>query len=280
MNEFPSYRLRYCAFLDILGFKELVERSLTSSKILKEIFSILRTAQTIRWRGHHFSHGDSSLKVTSFSDCIVASTELSPSGLKSVMTLAEAFTADVLHLGAFTRGGITSGHLIHTRDEVFGPALNEAYRMESKEAIVPRIILDKSVASDLSIAGQYEYDFQDTCRIDVDGRMYVNVFRELAQQLREAKFNWAGNEYYLNRDVIYCRELRDRLATLISSGPSDKMDWFAEAWNREMGHETFDIGKLLSPLSGAPNDIFKGLETVQHTPRFSTKHVERVDTRY
>src|SRR5438876_10132066 len=43
------------------------------------------------------------------------------------------------------RGGITVGDICHDDEVVFGPGLNRAYELESKVAVVPRIVVDEEV---------------------------------------------------------------------------------------------------------------------------------------
>ncbi|MCG8563685.1 MAG: hypothetical protein MI747_01235, partial [Desulfobacterales bacterium] len=46
------------------------------------------------------------------------------------------------NLGMMVRGGISVGKLIHEEaGALFGPAMNEAYALESKSAIYPRVII-------------------------------------------------------------------------------------------------------------------------------------------
>ena len=42
------------------------------------------------------------------------------------------------------RGGLCRGELLHTADLVFGPAFIEAYRLERKVAVLPRIAVSKT----------------------------------------------------------------------------------------------------------------------------------------
>jgi hypothetical protein len=55
-----------------------------------------------------------------------------------------------LHLGMLMRGGVSLGPLIHAQGgPLFGPAMNEAYRLESKCAIYPRVLVDAKAAEHL-----------------------------------------------------------------------------------------------------------------------------------
>ena len=45
--------------------------------------------------------------------------------------------------GILLRGGITVGQLCHKDNIVYGPAMVEAYELESKSAIYPRVIVSE-----------------------------------------------------------------------------------------------------------------------------------------
>lgn len=46
----------------------------------------------------------------------------------------------ITEYGVFLRGAITKGNLFSDNSKVFGPALNQAYILESQSAVYPRII--------------------------------------------------------------------------------------------------------------------------------------------
>src|SRR5205807_662034 len=47
--------------------------------------------------------------------------------------------------GMLSRGAVVEGKVLHTDKMIFGPALVEAYDLESKAALFPRIILGDSL---------------------------------------------------------------------------------------------------------------------------------------
>ncbi len=50
-----------------------------------------------------------------------------------------------MYEGIMIRGGVTIGDLYHRNNIVYGPAMIEAYRLESKCAIYPRIIMSEDM---------------------------------------------------------------------------------------------------------------------------------------
>lgn len=144
LNE--NYDDRLIAFLDILGFKELVERSRTDTEAFRSVRNALERlegararwqAMKLRWQGQDT---DQTLRSHAFSDSVI----ISDLALGGAITLlgAVAETAFVLFTGGIlTRGAIAHGQLSHTAAYAFGPALVEAYKLEGGAAKGPRIIL-------------------------------------------------------------------------------------------------------------------------------------------
>ena len=72
---------------------------------------------------------------------------------------------DLLGIGIPVRGGITVGKLIHDELKCFGPAMVEAYKIESEIAVFPRVIIKPKVMEyDLKRPGEantvaYEAEF-------------------------------------------------------------------------------------------------------------------------
>ena len=139
---------RYCvAFLDILGFKNLIEDEHIDT--IHRIFKNIRyTKQLIR----RISEDDSwwnqigqKTKFYFFSDSIIIAIPMSePMAFELVashcMMLQHALW---YHFPVWLRGGITIGDLYCGQSEIFGPALIDAYILESNIAKYPRIIMSE-----------------------------------------------------------------------------------------------------------------------------------------
>jgi len=69
--------------------------------------------------------------------------------LISVLGVTCALCLDLLRQGVLTRGGITKGLLYHSSNIAFGPALIEAYRLESEVAVYPRVVLDPTLTKSI-----------------------------------------------------------------------------------------------------------------------------------
>jgi hypothetical protein len=152
-----SYETRAVAFIDILGWEKAVDDSITSPELRRKL---LNAVWFIGTRSREDAEDDtpdhpSFDQATQFSDTVVISFPYS--GYLDLMRLVIQITSyqqSMLSLGFPLRGGIAVGPLYHDRSHVFGPALNEAYYMESKLALHPRVIIAKSLARQIQMAAK------------------------------------------------------------------------------------------------------------------------------
>src|SRR5947209_7979477 len=61
--------------------------------------------------------------------------------------LLARLSAGALRLGFLLRGGATIGNLHHAQNIVFGEAMIEAYELETRTAVYPRIVLSSKITS-------------------------------------------------------------------------------------------------------------------------------------
>ena len=141
---------RYCvAFLDILGFKNLVGTEDAST--IHGIFSNIRHAKKLI-RG---SSGENTwwtqlgkkTEIYFFSDSIVIAIPMSePTALELVASNCMLLQHTLWYYGlpTWVRGGIAIGDLYCGKSEIFGPALIDAYTLEETVAKYPRIVMSES----------------------------------------------------------------------------------------------------------------------------------------
>lgn len=171
------YEQRAVLFLDILGFSELVQAG-RANRLLGALEHLQGRALEISEEGK--------LDFTAFSDCVVVSAPmLDGRGALQVVHYAQFLALDLLAKGFLTRGAIVSGELYHRGSIVLGPALVHAYRLESKKALYPRILVSHSilgaaveVVERLSAADRRFTTVQPIFREDFDGSLHVDIFSE------------------------------------------------------------------------------------------------------
>lgn len=140
----PRYACCAVLFLDLLSISEATERGQDElrrfHRAVTATFGRL-TAPEAPW------------PAATFSDAVVLAVPLEALGhdesaeaaIGELMIQAGYLQLDLLDEGFVARGGITVGDLYLHRGLVFGPALVDAYRLETVVAVHPRIVLDACV---------------------------------------------------------------------------------------------------------------------------------------
>ena len=154
---------RIIAFLDILGFKALIECAEKANDYTKlsnlitksnKIFSMLNAREDFQF--------------TQFSDSFVLSCEIdrmehSMLFIMDLRDLIDLFLSENILL----RGGVTIGKVIHSKKLLMGPAMNRAYELESKFAKYPRVIIDMDL-----------FDYWETCLYEYNVENMFTVFKD------------------------------------------------------------------------------------------------------
>lgn len=180
-----SYTERYVAYLDILGFRDLISRSVGhgATVTVDQIRSILDIPEPAGEEqivlGRIGDISKSSHRLTGFSDSIVITTGATEQGLMHLLHHIEKIGFRLARLRALYRGGITRGLVYHEGQHVFGPAVIEAYGLE-KQAELPRVVLSETVvAAGRSAAEPVRTVFGRLTCVDSDGTVFVHYLRVL-----------------------------------------------------------------------------------------------------
>jgi hypothetical protein len=239
------YEDRYLAFIDILGFKELVDRSVKDGAATHESVASIFNALDLDFRGfendfvefqkvpHNSSETD--LRVHTFSDFAVVSCRKTEVGLALLIFIAWRVSSDWLSKKYLSRGAIVRGPVLHRAGAtgrpvlVFGPAFIEAYTLESQVADYPRVMLSTAVRRDFK-------DGKDNGSISTvqklvgrcpDGPSCIDLFAHL----RKAGFSFLGNQHRLEAQQF--SEALDLHLEQAADTPNwyRKARWLAERFN-------------------------------------------------
>jgi hypothetical protein len=169
------YQDRVLAYIDILGFSDTIK--CTNEDKTKNISELLQCLQApgIQINNKVVNH---------FSDSIVISYPMeTEAGVIYILVDILFKCVAILRRGFPLRGAIVCGKIYHTDSQIFGPALVDAYNMEKKLAIYPRIILDDNIRE---IAERYpskdfSQEYQTKIRNakivkDFDGLYFLDYF--------------------------------------------------------------------------------------------------------
>lgn len=202
-----SYDERIIAFIDILGFRAFVNEtidknnSLVMEDRLKNLIDSLLLIKNEFQAPQENSELSSSFIITYFSDSIVFSIKSThTSDLLEVFEILKRIQIKLIDKGILLRGGIVQGKVIHTEEMILGPAMINAYDLESKSALYPRITIDPNIIHELfdEHGNSFsEHDFRKTFMIDFDNTYYVDYFTDIRF------YSYDEKNYYSNlRNLI------------------------------------------------------------------------------
>jgi hypothetical protein len=235
----PTYERRYCAFVDILGFKELIDK-LDDGAIpllsLRDLLSKVHNPPPT----NAAALPTSDFRAQSISDAVALSAAPNPAGLGAIIHTVNQLAVELLKQGFFIRGAIVKDLLYHDDKTVFGRALLHAYALENSIVRYPRVMATREVVDDVRSIDEKTY--KQLFRRSEDGPVFVHLLRaieiaalpiELGTQsalhlrIDDAKFNgkllpYAGIAGRLQRRFDEATD-----------NPShfEKVKWFGNYWN-------------------------------------------------
>lgn len=174
-----KFEERAVAFIDILGFKALVNDAVQNPNSLYELDELIKLLEsavpTFDEKVEENVPRHLVPKYLYISDCIIISAPLSDenmlsyNGLEIVIMRVIQLTHHFLSKGYLIRGGISVGKVWHTNSNIIGPAYHEAYLLEAQgnEPIVK-----------LSDAASSMQLWSSRMRLKHDGLVFVNGLNE------------------------------------------------------------------------------------------------------
>lgn len=282
-NNNYYYEDRFVAFIDILGFKDIIyniETNLSEDNPqLRSVKSILNFMSEETKESHYctdlpiYEEIDGKIyecelghpRLTYISDCIIISADGNLDGFKALSRKIHKIIADLAIDGLFCRGAITKGNIFHHDEILFGSAYFKAYELESK-AIYPRIIVDPDICN-----------FFDYSKIDVplspafyskdkDGYFYLNLT------------TWYLFPPYCHNWVLFLHGVREQIIKNLNDKDKrinaslqaetnqekiediekifDKYDWLYQEFNRNLNRyiATFNLSGVPTIKLNADNN--------------------------
>ncbi|GGD82325.1 hypothetical protein GCM10011514_52960 [Emticicia aquatilis] len=167
-----SYENRVTAFIDILGFKQLIKESTSNIEKIELLYKVLKFLKSFerpsKWsteivsieenaqsKGIDNFKIEGSVQCTTFSDSIVISILVNDTNINEVTSTLITNLSEVgsilVQANILWRGAISVGQLIHEKNGiVLGQALIDAYTFENSYAKYPRIILTDKLIKQLN----------------------------------------------------------------------------------------------------------------------------------
>lgn len=169
-----KYQDRAILFIDLLGFKNTVNDSVSSEKLFKKVFRAVNSlykAKNDNYKGP-LKGKEIGVEISTFSDSLVISKELcEPGSFYYLLNMAYFAIIEIIESGFISRGAITVGKLYHDEKVIFGPAINDAYLLESKCAIYPRVIVQKDIVEKMLQNDHFN-------EMDEERRWYDKILKE------------------------------------------------------------------------------------------------------
>ncbi|EMO4162004.1 hypothetical protein [Morganella morganii] len=245
-----KYEQRIVVFIDILGFKSLLNDTIDKNGNDNEekIDAIISAYEAIRniWDLNESNAGLNinsvrTKEVSIFSDCLVISFVIEqPGEVFNTLLEIKMLIMILVSKKILCRGAVSMGKFIHTNNYLFGPALVEAYTLESKAAMYPRVILDYTVIEaglknkneNHDLAEEKEY-VQSLLEQDSDGMFYIDYFFKAQAELNDPEYDFP----------IYIENLADVIRKgLMGSSHHSKADIRVKySWMRERFNKMVDI---------------------------------------
>jgi hypothetical protein len=238
-----SYDERYCAFVDILGFRQLIEGLSRDANQFAALRNLLaRVHGTGSASSSEESHSD--FRAQSISDAVAISTLPTQEGLADIFGALQSLAVDLLVEGYFVRGAVVRAPLYHDDRMVFGKALIQAYSFESEVAKYPRIVVSREVREDIirfsaKPGNVISFPKADCLRQSSDGPVYLDVLQPVVSLLKKNEHPY--EMLSLAEKATYRRYLsiRERIQgryeeSMDTPRHFEKVRWFARYWNEEI----------------------------------------------
>jgi hypothetical protein len=145
-----TYTEKFIAFVDILGFADLVKQSedlngngptldylmnLTAKLGSQEDCARFARSGPVACPQSRYISKDLGFRITQISDCMVASAEISPAGLINLIHHCFGVSIQLLVAGHLCRGFITRGRILHTQNQFIGSGYQNAVEGEKRVSI-------------------------------------------------------------------------------------------------------------------------------------------------
>jgi len=195
MPETENRNTHIVAFIDILGFRSLVSDyfSGNNTEALPILENALKAAEeyAVGYCSKYMKRHDMEYTFKQFSDCVSISFRIKAKEAArfliefgAVFNIVKMYQYILLGHNIMVRGGVSVGGHVENNNMIFSDALIKSYKLETENAIYPRIIIDKSIIVLLEKALKKSpeehdnfYDFYGHAMIrDWDDEVFISPF--------------------------------------------------------------------------------------------------------
>jgi hypothetical protein len=235
---------RIVAYIDLLGITKRINPLMSQDafKAEKEIISIETLLRTFKQDVDRTRNLGTEIKM--FSDNVCLSEQYDPSdGFAADNIFSLCFNIMVNQYDLFIegypmRGGIAVGHYYSSDITILGDALTDAYRVESQDAIVPRVVAHrtfwKAYSEIKSALGEQKVNpIKEMFLKDVDGRYFID-YLDCWVDLECSK-----EEFFIGHKDAIIQRVKENIGDKMVL---KKLRWVADYHNRKVS-DLFDKDK-------------------------------------
>lgn len=235
-----GYVDRYCAFIDILGFRGLIgglqgnsSQFLTLREVLKKVHAPVGQS-TVNW------HTD--FRAQSISDAVAISTLATEGGLVWLFQIIEKLAIDLLKDGYFIRGALVKGKLYHDDTMVFGEALLRAYELENTVVRYPRVMIARDILADIDefcegFMAHRRQEFTSYIEQADDGPYFAHVLRAVSATVQRVQIDNINRRPEEHEGLDEYQRMQDMIQKRLDEATDnprhfEKVQWFALYWTK------------------------------------------------
>lgn len=234
-----NFEDRAVAFIDVLGFKAIVDNSTASGndfEILSDLVGFLENAiPTLNVQVNSNVPNELIPKHIYISDSIILSAPISSMvitsycGLSAIVMRAIQLTHLFLSKGYLIRGGISIGKVWHSESNIVGPAYQEAYLLETKTG-VPRIELSDSAKEHwIKVNGQNNFMCLDYRNCFMVNGLHDYYIQDYTHGAAERKFE------------SYLKIINQSIDSINNESARYKWWWFKEFLDSEISRNDYIV---------------------------------------
>ena len=238
-----TFEKRAVAFIDILGFKNLVDSAVSDNQSLQELSKLVNLLEGAVLTLDESVSGSVPKHLIPdhiyISDCIILSAPINDEertnydGLSIVIMRVIQLTHFFLKAGYLIRGGISVGEVWHTDSNIVGPAYQDAYLLEEK-GDKPMVLLSDSAQA--TLRGGSRMCIQRNGDVFVNGlyNAYLPGKPSAPYIIDKEPMDKIDEKAY----QCYAKLIKENLDSQIPGGAKCKWRWFGEYLEAESKKDT------------------------------------------
>ncbi len=233
----PLLKESYCAFLDVLGFRDKIRTEEERGNLdllfyefrecLLEAKPQLDFGRIDKVRG---GYKQENWALNFFTDNVAIGLPVdSMDSIEFLIMNISAYQLSFASKGFFLRGGVSKGKHFQDDKMVFGPAIIEAYNIESKKSVNPRIVISPEVFEDLPDHLSFNTGInpkKDFVNLDTDGNYYINYLYDSIQEGYTPPIYWVRLDEHKEQIIIALEKFKGDFSKFT------KYQWLADYHNR------------------------------------------------